>query len=136
VRREITRHVCFQQPRTGLNHASSFRHSIRPAPAWPLGSGMGCSICGFACDPRRRRSIAAFGCRSLTWCCAAFGGVGLAAPLRLFPGSESARLSATARRVAGGRRQRGGQNRVIRRTTDIPVRHVKANKPYKVSDVV
>ncbi|MBJ7001728.1 IS481 family transposase [Streptomyces sp. CRPSP2-6A1] len=29
-----------------------------------------------------------------------------------------------------------GQNRVIRRTTDIPVRHVKANKPYKVSDVV
>ncbi|UYQ66458.1 IS481 family transposase [Streptomyces peucetius] len=29
-----------------------------------------------------------------------------------------------------------GQVRVIRRTTDIPVRHVKANKPYKVSDVV
>ncbi|WP_432138372.1 IS481 family transposase [Streptomyces sp. bgisy154] len=29
-----------------------------------------------------------------------------------------------------------GQNRVIRRTTDIPVRHVKANKPYKASDVV
>ncbi|MEU7381158.1 IS481 family transposase, partial [Streptomyces sp. NPDC042207] len=29
-----------------------------------------------------------------------------------------------------------GQVRVIRRTTDIPVRHVKANKPHKVSDVV
>ncbi|WP_327347371.1 hypothetical protein [Streptomyces europaeiscabiei] len=29
-----------------------------------------------------------------------------------------------------------GQVRVIRRTTDIPVRNVKANKPYKVSDVV
>ncbi|MEU6183360.1 IS481 family transposase, partial [Streptomyces coeruleorubidus] len=29
-----------------------------------------------------------------------------------------------------------GQVRVIQRTTDIPVRHVKANKPYKVSDVV
>ena len=29
-----------------------------------------------------------------------------------------------------------GQGRVIRRTTDIPVRHVKANKPHKVSDVV
>ncbi|MET8944208.1 IS481 family transposase [Streptomyces sp. NPDC004542] len=29
-----------------------------------------------------------------------------------------------------------GQVRVIRRTTDIPVRHVKANKPRKVSDVV
>ncbi|WP_434056945.1 hypothetical protein [Streptomyces shenzhenensis] len=28
-----------------------------------------------------------------------------------------------------------GQVRVIRRTTDIPVRHVKANKPRKVSDV-
>ncbi|WP_399077947.1 IS481 family transposase [Streptomyces zaehneri] len=29
-----------------------------------------------------------------------------------------------------------GQVRVIQRTTDIPVRHVKANKPHKVSDVV
>ncbi|WP_413803956.1 IS481 family transposase [Streptomyces iranensis] len=29
-----------------------------------------------------------------------------------------------------------GQVRVIRRTTDIPVRHVKANKPHKISDVV
>ncbi|WP_443041322.1 IS481 family transposase [Streptomyces sp. B21-108] len=29
-----------------------------------------------------------------------------------------------------------GQVRDIRRTTDIPVRHVKANKPHKVSDVV
>lgn len=29
-----------------------------------------------------------------------------------------------------------GQVRVIRRTTDIPVRHVKANKPYEVPDVV
>jgi hypothetical protein len=29
-----------------------------------------------------------------------------------------------------------GQARVIRRTTDIPVRHVKANKPHKVSDAV
>nr|WP_189788437.1 IS481 family transposase [Streptomyces capitiformicae] len=29
-----------------------------------------------------------------------------------------------------------GQVRVIQRTTDIPVRHVKADKPYKVSDVV
>lgn len=29
-----------------------------------------------------------------------------------------------------------GQARVIPRTTDIPVRNVKANKPYKVSDVV
>ncbi|MFB9739164.1 IS481 family transposase [Streptomyces sp. NPDC057385] len=29
-----------------------------------------------------------------------------------------------------------GQVRVIQRTTDIPVRHVKANKPYKGSDVV
>ncbi|MFF6954844.1 IS481 family transposase [Streptomyces iakyrus] len=29
-----------------------------------------------------------------------------------------------------------GQIRVIQRTTDIPVRHVKANKPYKDSDVV
>ncbi|MFI1046773.1 hypothetical protein ACH4U3_13285 [Streptomyces griseoruber] len=29
-----------------------------------------------------------------------------------------------------------GQARVIQRTTDIPVRHVKANKPHKVSDVV
>lgn len=29
-----------------------------------------------------------------------------------------------------------GQTRVIRRTTDIPVRHVKANKPREVSDVV
>ncbi|MEV5463699.1 hypothetical protein AB0L17_37265 [Streptomyces cellulosae] len=29
-----------------------------------------------------------------------------------------------------------GQARVIQRTTDIPVRNVKANKPYKVSDVV
>lgn len=29
-----------------------------------------------------------------------------------------------------------GQVRVIPRTTDIPVRHVKANKPHKVSDVV
>ncbi|MFE9649314.1 hypothetical protein ACFYO0_35390 [Streptomyces sp. NPDC006365] len=29
-----------------------------------------------------------------------------------------------------------GQVRVIQRTTDIPVRHVKANKPFKVSDVV
>lgn len=29
-----------------------------------------------------------------------------------------------------------GQVRVIQRTTDIPVRHVKANKPYKNSDVV
>ncbi|MEV7347278.1 IS481 family transposase [Streptomyces sp. NPDC093544] len=28
------------------------------------------------------------------------------------------------------------QVRVIQRTTDIPVRHVKANKPYEVSDVV
>ncbi|MER6125887.1 hypothetical protein ABT173_25315 [Streptomyces sp. NPDC001795] len=26
--------------------------------------------------------------------------------------------------------------RVIRRTTDVPVRNVKANKPHKVSDVV
>ncbi len=29
-----------------------------------------------------------------------------------------------------------GQIRVIRRTTDVPVRNVKANKPHKVSDVV
>ncbi|WP_435847221.1 IS481 family transposase [Streptomyces hygroscopicus] len=29
-----------------------------------------------------------------------------------------------------------GQVRVIQRTTDVPVRHVKANKPSKVSDVV
>ncbi|MCK8433767.1 IS481 family transposase [Streptomyces sp. D2-8] len=29
-----------------------------------------------------------------------------------------------------------GQARVIQRTTDIPVRNVKANKPYKISDVV
>jgi len=29
-----------------------------------------------------------------------------------------------------------GQVRVIQRTTAIPVRHVKANKPHKVSDVV
>lgn len=29
-----------------------------------------------------------------------------------------------------------GQVRVIQRTTDIPVRHVKANKPREVSDVV
>ncbi|MFF3716000.1 hypothetical protein [Streptomyces prasinus] len=29
-----------------------------------------------------------------------------------------------------------GQVRVIQRTTDVPVRHVKANKPHKVSDVV
>ncbi|MFI7020476.1 hypothetical protein [Streptomyces sp. NPDC050164] len=29
-----------------------------------------------------------------------------------------------------------GQVRVIQRTTDIPVRHVKADKPYKISDVV
>ncbi|MEV5346894.1 IS481 family transposase [Streptomyces achromogenes] len=29
-----------------------------------------------------------------------------------------------------------GQVRVIRRTTDVPVRNVKANKPHKVSDVV
>ncbi|MFD4529840.1 IS481 family transposase [Streptomyces sp. NPDC058470] len=29
-----------------------------------------------------------------------------------------------------------GQVRVIKRTTDIPVRHVKANKPYEDSDVV
>jgi hypothetical protein len=29
-----------------------------------------------------------------------------------------------------------GQVRVIQRTTDIPVRHVKANKPRKFSDVV
>ncbi|MER6357724.1 hypothetical protein ABT186_39505 [Streptomyces sp. NPDC001634] len=28
------------------------------------------------------------------------------------------------------------QVRVIRRTTDVPVRNVKANKPHKVSDVV
>lgn len=29
-----------------------------------------------------------------------------------------------------------GQIRVIRRTTDVPVRNVKANKPHKISDVV
>ena len=29
-----------------------------------------------------------------------------------------------------------GQVRVIQRTTDIPVRHVKANKPRQDSDVV
>ncbi|MER6359223.1 IS481 family transposase [Streptomyces sp. NPDC001634] len=29
-----------------------------------------------------------------------------------------------------------GQVRIIQRTTDIPVRHVKANKPHKISDVV
>ncbi|GGT22222.1 hypothetical protein GCM10010271_26970 [Streptomyces kurssanovii] len=29
-----------------------------------------------------------------------------------------------------------GQIRVIRRTTDVPVRNVKADKPHKVSDVV
>lgn len=29
-----------------------------------------------------------------------------------------------------------GQVRVIRRTTDVPVRNVKANKPREVSDVV
>ena len=29
-----------------------------------------------------------------------------------------------------------GQVRVIQRTTDIPVRHVKADKPYKDSEVV
>ncbi|MEV5487611.1 hypothetical protein AB0L47_06255 [Streptomyces bobili] len=29
-----------------------------------------------------------------------------------------------------------GQVRVICRTTDVPVRNVKANKPRKVSDVV
>lgn len=29
-----------------------------------------------------------------------------------------------------------GQARVIQRTTDTPVRNVKANKPHKVSDVV
>ena len=29
-----------------------------------------------------------------------------------------------------------GQVRVIQRTTAIPVRHVKANKPHKISDVV
>ncbi|MER6612265.1 hypothetical protein [Streptomyces xantholiticus] len=29
-----------------------------------------------------------------------------------------------------------GQVRVVRRTTDVPVRNVKANKPREVSDVV
>ncbi|WP_329580908.1 hypothetical protein [Streptomyces sp. NBC_01361] len=29
-----------------------------------------------------------------------------------------------------------GQVRVIQRTTNIPVRNVKANKPYEVPDVV
>jgi len=29
-----------------------------------------------------------------------------------------------------------GQVRVIRRTTDVPVRNVKANKPHRASDVV
>lgn len=29
-----------------------------------------------------------------------------------------------------------GQVRVIRRTTDVPIRNVKANKPYEGSDVV
>ncbi len=29
-----------------------------------------------------------------------------------------------------------GQIRVIRRTTDVPVRNVKANRPHRVSDVV
>ncbi|MGC9440490.1 hypothetical protein [Streptomyces sp. WG5] len=47
--------MCFQQPRTGINHAASFRHGIRPTPAWPFGGRLGCSICGLACDPARRR---------------------------------------------------------------------------------
>ncbi|MER7487740.1 hypothetical protein ABTY20_17885 [Streptomyces sp. NPDC126497] len=29
-----------------------------------------------------------------------------------------------------------GQVRAIRRTTDVPVRNVKANRPHRVSDVV
>jgi hypothetical protein len=38
-RRTSTRHVCFQQPRTGLNHASSMRHGPHREPAWALPRG-------------------------------------------------------------------------------------------------
>jgi hypothetical protein len=64
---------------------------------------MACSICGLACD-RTPTTIAAFGCHGLTWCCVAFGAVGLAPPLRTDAVASGIRVTSLAcHRAPSGR---------------------------------
>ncbi|BCL30934.1 hypothetical protein GCM10017557_57930 [Streptomyces aurantiacus] len=55
-----------------------------------------------------------------------------------FPGFETAAGQTVTAHVSDSTItvELDGQVRVIRRTTDVPIRNVKANKPYEGSDVV